>query len=95
MTQQYLAGELSLRLAQLQELAADDAARSSASLLRHQAETAALPELASIARRAIELVDALCWKSVTHGDVTAFSKQSATAAELYEFSVCAGLLRER
>ncbi|MBB3053336.1 hypothetical protein REH65_12550 [Saccharopolyspora sp. ID03-671] len=94
MTQQYLAGELSLRLAQLQTLAADETSLRRVASLRHHAETDPLTELASIANRAIDLADVLCWSSVTRGDVASFNREAAVSAELYEFSVCAGLLTE-
>jgi hypothetical protein len=94
MTQQYLIGELSLRLAQLQVLVADEASVHDVVRLRRLAEAVPVAELASIATRAIELVDDLCWDAVARGDVAAFSRESAASAELYEFGVCAGLLEE-
>jgi hypothetical protein len=60
MTQQYIAGEFSLRLAQLQAVTPDE----------------------------------VCWDSLTRADTTAFDRQAATAAQLREFGVCAGLIDE-
>jgi hypothetical protein len=94
MTQQYLIGELSLRLAQLQALVADQESVHDLVRLRRLAEAAPVAELASITTCAIELVDDLCWDAVARGDVAAFGRESAAAAELYEFGVCAGLLEE-
>jgi hypothetical protein len=96
MTQQYLAGELSVLLAELQaELPAtvgDRPAAQAAARLRGEAETAPVARLAPVAGRALELVDAACWRSVADGDLAAFHRQAAVAAELFDFCVCAGLM---
>lgn len=94
MTQQYLAGELSLRLAQLQAVATNQVTAGDVAGLRREAETLPLDALTSVAVRALRLTDVLCWDSVARGDVAAFSRQAAASAELYEFGVCAGLLSE-
>ncbi len=94
MTQQYIAGELSVLLARLQAVAADEVAARDAARLRQEAETWPLPALASVAVRALALGDGLCWDSLGRGDVASFTRQSVVGAELREFSLCAGLLRD-
>jgi hypothetical protein len=44
--------------------------------------------------RALALTDRLCWDSLTGGDTAAFSRRAVVCAELYEFGICAGLLKE-
>ena len=95
MTQQYLAGELSLRLARLQAVAGNQASVRAVAHLRQEAETGPLTALASVATRALALTDDLCWDSLERGNAVAFSQQAAISAELREFGVCAGLLEER
>jgi hypothetical protein len=94
MTQHYLAGELTLRLARLQAVAADQALGRDLAHLRHEAETGPLAELDSVVVRALGLADDLCWDSLTRGDSAAFGSQAAISADLCEFAVCAGLLEE-
>jgi hypothetical protein len=42
----------------------------------------------------LALDDGLCWQSLTRGDGAAFIRQARVAADLREFSVCAGLLAD-
>ncbi|TDO35146.1 hypothetical protein EV643_12432 [Kribbella sp. VKM Ac-2527] len=92
MTQQYLAGELSLLLAQLRAAATDEASARDVFGLRREAETLPLSALVSVTIRAIARADLMCWDSVARGDTAAFDRQAAAAAKLHEFGVCAGLL---
>lgn len=94
MTQHYLAGELTLRLARLQAVAANQALGRDLGHLRHNAETGPLTELGSVVVRALGLADDLCWDSLTRGDSATFDSQAAISAELCEFAICAGLLEE-
>jgi hypothetical protein len=94
MTQQYLAGELSLLLAQLQAVASDQPNVVDVARLRQEAETLPVAALTSVTVRALRLIDVLCWDSVARGDAVAFDRQAAVSAELYEFGVCADLLDE-
>ncbi|MGH3260340.1 MAG: hypothetical protein ACRDOU_33905 [Streptosporangiaceae bacterium] len=93
MTQQYLIGELSVRLEQLQAAAANDAARDVARL-RLQVETGTLAGLAPAVARALALADGLCWNSLSCGDMAAFSRQAKISADLHLFGACARLLAE-
>jgi hypothetical protein len=94
MTQHYLAGELTLRLARLQAVAADQALGCDLAHLRYEAETGPLSALDSVVARALGLADDLCWDSLERGDSAAFNSQASICAELCEFAVCAGLLEE-
>ena len=92
MTQQYLAGELSLLLAQVQAVATSRASAQDVAHLRREAEAGPLRALTSVAARAFELTDGLCWDALDRGDTAAFVRQAAVCAELHEFGVCSGLL---
>jgi hypothetical protein len=94
MTRQYLAGELSVLLAHVQAVTTTEAARCDAWSLRHAAETEPVQALPSVTVRALALAERLCWDSLTRGDAAAFTRQAAVCAELHEFGVCAGLLKE-
>ena len=56
--------------------------------------TRPIPALAAVTVRALALVEGLCWDSLSRGDISAFTRQAAVGAELHDFGVCAGLLRE-
>jgi hypothetical protein len=88
MTQHYLAGELSLRLAQLEGVAGGRGFGD----LRREAERTPPASLAGVLARALGLSDSLCWDALTRGDTAAFSAQAAICADLYEFGVFAGML---
>jgi hypothetical protein len=94
MTQQYLAGELSMLLGRLQTLATNPRSVRDVARLRREVETGPLEGLASVVVHALELTDSLCWDSLKQGETTAFSGQAALCAELREFGVCASLLEE-
>jgi hypothetical protein len=91
MTQQYLIGELSLRLEQLQQVAAGDVAQDVARL-RRQVEMGPPAGLAEAALRALALAGGSCWQSLSSGDMTAFACQAKVAASLRKFGICARLL---
>jgi hypothetical protein len=94
MTQQYLAGELSVLLERVQKVTTTEAAGRDASTLRQAAETEPVQALGWVTVRALALTDRLCWASLKRGDTAAFTRQAAAAAALREFGVCAGLLRD-
>jgi hypothetical protein len=94
MTQQYLAGEFSLLLAQLQAVATDPSSARALGRLRREVETHPSAALAAELIRTLEVTDELCFDSLARGDVAAFDCQTATVAQLREFGVCAGLLDE-
>lgn len=92
MTQQYVAGELSLLLGELQTVATDQAWARDLARLRREAETWPVPALWSVASRALVVTDGLCWDSLARADAATFDRQAALGAELHEFGICAGLL---
>lgn len=94
MTREYVVGELSLILEELQAAATTDAAVRDVARLRLEVETTPARELASVTERAVELTDDVCWSSLTRGETGAFAREAAICAELWEFGVCAGLLEE-
>jgi len=94
MTQQYLAGELSSLLGDLQSVATSGASARELARLQHEAETWPLLALSSVAVRALVVTDDLCWDSLTRADAASFARQAALGAELHEFGVCAGLLED-
>ncbi len=91
-TQQYLIGELSLLLASVVAAAKTRTCVDEAVRLRRLAETSSLRELPAIAVRAIHLTNALCWASLSHGDLAAFNDQAELAGRLLEFAVCSDLI---
>jgi hypothetical protein len=95
MTQQYLAGELSVLLARLQAVATNQAARREVAQLRREAETRPVTALPFLVVRALGLTDRLCWDSLERGNTAAFTRQAGICAELRDFGICARLLDER
>jgi hypothetical protein len=95
MTQHYLAGELSLRLARLHDVAVGKDLERAVDQLRREAETVPIPALPGVLERTLTFGDAVCWDSLTRGDAAAFSAQAAICADLLEFGRSAGLLRDR
>jgi hypothetical protein len=94
MTQQYLAGELSVLLERVQAVATTEAAGRDAWSLRQAAETVPVQALGWVTVRALALTERFCWDSLSRGDTAAFSRQAAAGAALREFGVCASLLRD-
>jgi len=94
MTRQYVIGELSLILEELQAAATNEAAVREVARLRQEVETTPPAALAPIAARAVELTDGVCWNSLAQGESAAFVREAAICAQLWEFGVCAGLLVE-
>lgn len=93
MIQDYLIGELSVRLEQLEAATAPGAAGEVASL-RHQVETGPHSGLAMAAVQALAVADGLCWDSLSRGDTAAFTRQARASAELRQFGTCARLLAD-
>ena len=91
-TQQYLAGELSVLLERVQAVATTEAGGRDAWSLRQAAETVPVQALGGVTVRALALTERLCWDSLSLGDTAAFTRQAAVGAALREFGVCAGFL---
>src|SRR5712692_4515361 len=81
MTQRYVAGELSLRLWELQVVATDQECAREVGRLRNEAERVPVAALGPVVVRALRLADRLCWDSLEGGDALAFSRQVALCAE--------------
>jgi hypothetical protein len=93
MTQQYLIGELSILIAQLQA-AGDAACSAAAARLRTEAETLPVTHLRGAVLRALELTDAACWDSLGRGDGAAFTRLAEIGVQLRDFAASAGLLTQ-
>ncbi|HEX9546762.1 MAG TPA: hypothetical protein VF942_05460 [Acidimicrobiales bacterium] len=94
MTQQYLVGELSLILSELQAAATNAAAVRDVVRLRREAETTPPTALGPVVARAVKLGERVCWDALTQGESAGFIRDTAIYAELWEFGVCAGFLEE-
>ena len=94
MTQQYLAGELSVLLERVQAVTTTEAAGRDAWSLRQAAETGPIQALGCVTVRALALTERLCWDSLNRGDTAAFAGQAAAGAALRQFGICADLLRD-
>jgi hypothetical protein len=94
MTRQYLAGELSVLLGHLQAVSTTEASGRDAWSLRQAAETEPVTVLGLVTVQALALAERLCWDSLNRGDIAAFSRQAVVGAELHDFGVCAGWLKD-
>jgi hypothetical protein len=94
MTQDYLVGEMSLRLQQLEAATAGQPAVADVVRLRRQVETSPPSRLAAETARALTVADGLCWDSLTRGDMAAFARQAQVSAELRQFGICARLIAD-
>ncbi len=90
MTQHYLAGEMSLLLERLHAAVTNPAVAAEIAHLRYRAETEPLTALTAVAVHALEVAG--CWDALT--DAASFARHAAACADLWEFSLCAGLLSE-
>jgi hypothetical protein len=70
MTQQYLIGELAVRLAEFRAAVGTGPAEDFARLQR-QVESGPVSALAPAAKQAIAMADVVCWESLAAGDVAA------------------------
>jgi len=93
-TQQYLAGELSVLLGRLELAASDPACALAVHRLRREAETVPPAALGPVAARALSVADEACWRALERGDALAFARQAEACGELWRFGVCADLLQE-
>jgi len=91
MTQQYILGELSSLLAELQPAPTDlldDALHD----LRRGVELSPPPMLPRLAKEAMTLTDMICWSALDQGNVSGFCRYASTAVALRDFTVSASLL---
>lgn len=92
MTQQYLLGELSARLGQLQAAARQPGMRDDVACLRRRVENGPVGRLPAELARALALADQMCWDSLSRGEAGAFDRQAALCADLRLFGACARLV---
>jgi hypothetical protein len=90
MTQQYIVGEFSSLLAELQPAPAGRVA--AVHDLRRAVESAPLPMLSQLAHEALDLTDVICWAALEEGDVSGFRRYAKIAVALGEFTANTGLL---
>jgi hypothetical protein len=90
-TQQYLIGQFSVLLEDLQPPPSECLAAAVRDL-RRQVEVSPPAMLASLAREAVSLTDAICWAALERGDSQGFCRYAAGAFALGAFSDAAGLL---
>lgn len=89
MTQEYVIGELSSFIGDLQRISGDRQLRN----LRRRAECSSIAVLPLVAVEALDRADFLCWCSLARGEMDSFLRETEVAARLYEFALCAGLMR--
>jgi hypothetical protein len=93
-TTQYITGELSVLLGELQKMVPDERLARDVGRLRVEVEAAPFEELQVVALRAKELMRRLCSECLVRGDIRNLCRQATWGAELMEFFDCASLLQE-
>ena len=91
MTQQYLVGQFSALLGDLEPTAAEW--QPAVHGLRREVESSPVAMLPEFADKATALADTTCWAALHRGDVTRFSSCAKAAAALGEFIDSAGFWR--
>jgi hypothetical protein len=92
LTQQYLIGQFSLLLGDLE--APPGELLTAVKALRREVERSPVSVLPRLARHAIGLTDAICWAALEQGDTSGFCDCAAAAAALGEFANSVDFLRE-
>jgi hypothetical protein len=90
MTQQYLVGQFSSLLGELQP--APGEWRATVDALRREVELSPVAGLPELAREAMNVTDMICWTALERGSVSEFCRYVGTAVALREFTANAGLL---
>jgi hypothetical protein len=91
MTQQYLIGQFSVLLEDLQPSPGNCLA-AAVHDLREEVEHSPVPMLPMLAREAMTLSDRICWGALERGDASSFCRYVQAAAALGEFTDAAGLV---
>jgi hypothetical protein len=89
-TQQYLIGQLSVLLEELQPSYGDRLAAAVCEL-RREVERSPVQRLPWLAGEAIWLTDMICWSAIERGETREFLRYAHAAAALGEFTDAAGL----
>jgi len=90
-TQQYLIGQFSVLLEDLQPPPGERLA-AAVHDLRRAVESSPPAMLPCLAREAMSLTDVICWAALERGDSQGFRRYAAGACALAEFTDAAGLL---
>ena len=90
MTQQYIVGQFSVLLEDVQPPTGEW--RAAVRELRNEVESSPLSMLPRLARKAIGLTDLMCWIAIEQGDLDSFRGCARSAAALGEFIDSARLL---
>ena len=90
MTQQYLIGQFSALLEELQH-PAEDRLAAAVRDLRREVESRPPWGLPELAHEAMDLSDTLCWDTLERGDSTGFGRYARAAAALGQFTDSARL----
>ncbi len=93
MTQQYLIGQFSALLGDLQPPPGECLAETVHDL-RREVESCPLAMLPKLAREAMTLTDVICWAALERGDSSGFCRYAKVAVALGEFTDSAGLVGE-
>ena len=91
MTQQYLIGQFSVLLEDMQPVSGDGYA-AVVHDLRREVERSPVQALPKLAREAMVLSDMICWGALERGDAIDFCRCAKAAVALGEFTDAAGLL---
>jgi hypothetical protein len=91
MTQQYLIGQFSVLLEDLQPSPGDCLAAAVRDL-REEVEHSSMPMLSTLACQAMALSDRVCWGALECGDASGFCRYVKAAVALGEFTDAAGLV---
>lgn len=91
MTQQYLIGQFSALLGDLQPPPGECLAETVHDL-RREVESSPFAMLPVLAREAMSLTDVICWAALERGDSSGFCRYAKVAVTLGEFTDSAGLV---
>ena len=92
MTRQYLSGELSLRLGDLESVATDLQQRQLVAQLRRDAERMPTGCLGDLVWRGLRLGEEACQVALEEGDWQEFLQRMAVCSSLWEFGLCSCLI---
>jgi hypothetical protein len=92
-TQQYLIGQFSALLEELQPPAGEWLA-SAVRDLRREVESSPVQMLPKLAHEAMDLSNVICWAALERGDCNGFRRYAKAAVALGEFADSAGRVRE-
>ena len=90
MTQQYIVGQFSVLLAEMELVPGEW--QATVRDLRRKVETSPLPMLPRLAGEAMAVIDRVCWVALEEGDAAGFRRSAQTGASLRDFMANAGLV---